>query len=265
MSRKFIYATAACAPFMLGALTIAAAQESSEVTAEPAEEVTAPAERIIVPRRSLRTSLSVLGDKSAGAIDWEAVKALIAETRERDAEYQRSIRAMALTRAVTTAERERLRPTGLRPLAPAQLERVSPERVAAARLPVLAPVTAETMGSLRVAANANSFTAFGELPNGATFELIGTRERVTGGGPAVMKARLAERRQMLKTLEAINAPYMISHHEQGVDLSFSKFNVAYQIAVYCEDTEDSRCVSDDFALSLADNLVILNEEAGGTQ
>lgn len=265
MSRRFICIVAACALAMFGALTIAAAQQSNELTAQPAEEVTALAERIVVPRRSERMSLSVRGDKSEGPIDWEAVKALIAETREHDAEYDRSLRAMALTRAITTAERERLRPKGLRPLAPTQLQRVSPERVAAARLPVLAPVTAETIGDLRVVANANSFTAFGELPNGATFELVGTRNRVIGGGAEVMKARLAERRRALRTLEAINAPYMISHHEQGVDLSFSKFNVAYQITVYCDDTEDARCVANDYVVSLADNLVILNEEVGGTQ
>jgi hypothetical protein len=243
--------------------TISAAQTPGETGAPPSEEA-APAERIIVPRLSDRAAPETSGRKSDGPIDWEAVRALIAMTRERDAEFERSLRAMTLTRVVTAEERERLRPKGLRALAPTQLQRVSPERVAVPQLPVLAPVTAETAGSLRIAARPDAFTAFGELPNGANFELIGTRKRVTGGGPELMKARLAERRRALRTLEAIDAPFMVSHHEEGVDLSFSKFNAAYQITVYCNDEKDWRCAADDYVVSLAENLVILNEDAGGT-
>lgn len=254
-------ATFACA--LVSMPMIGAAQSAGEPGA-PLSEEAAPAERIVVPRLSDGDAPGTRGEKSDGPIDWEAVKAQIAKTRERDAEFDRSLRAMSLTRVVTTEERERLRPKGLRVLAPAQLPRVSAERVAIPQLPVLVPVTAETAGSLRVAARPDAFTAFGELPNGATFELIGTRKRVIGGGPETMKARLAARRRALKTLEAIDAPFMISHHEEGVDLSFSKFNAAYQIAVYCENTEDSRCAADDYVVSLAENLVILNEDAGGT-
>jgi len=231
--------------------------------AQTADESAPPAETIVVPRLSDRAGARP--EKNSRPIDWEAVRALIQQTRERDADYERSLRAMALTRATTTEERERLRPKGLRSLPPTQLQRVQPDRVAIPRLPVLAPVTTETVGSLRLAARENAFTAFGELPNGATFELIGTRMRVVGGSPEAAKARLAERRRTLKRLEAIDAPFLISHHEEGVDLSFSKFNAAYQITIYCNDKTDARCAADDYVVSLAESLVILNEDAGGSQ
>lgn len=255
-------AAAAMLGMLIGAPTIAAAQSSGETSTQPAA---APQERIITPRRSDGDQSLVRGDRSEGPVDWQAVKAVIDETRSRDAAYERTLRSMALTRAVSAEERERLRPKGLRSLSPTQLQRVDAARVAIPRLPVLAPVTAETAGSLRIAARDNAFTVFGELPDRATFELIGTRNRIVGGGPDAMKIRLAERRQAMKTLAAIDAPYTISHHEEGVDLSFSKFNVAYQIAVYCENTDDPRCAGDEYVVSLADNLVILNEDAGGAQ
>lgn len=262
--RALRMAAAAFACALVSMPTTGAAQSTADPAAAPADEVSAPADRIIIPRPSERTPRETIGDKSDGPVDWQAVKDAIARTRARDAEFERSLRAMTLTRVVTTEERERLRPKGLRVLAPEQLQRVAPERVAIPQLPVLVPVTAETAGSLRIAARPDAFTAFGELPNGATFELIGTRKRVTGGGPEMMKARLSERRRALKTLDAIDAPYMISHHEEGVDLSFSKFNAAYQITVYCDNAEDTRCAADAYVMSLADNLVILNEDAGGT-
>lgn len=266
-NRAVVVALASAAVFV-SLLTIAEAQPETSATESATRETAPPQPKIIVPRVSDRIPPGERVKKGEGRVDWQAVKALLAKTRDQDAEFDRRLRAMALTRQVTPEERERLRPKGLRALAPEQLrqlKRVAPEAVARPRLPILAPVTAETASGLRLAARDMSFTAFGELPNGATFELIGTRSRIIGGPEKAVKARLAARHERLKRLEAIDAPFMISHHEQGVDLSFSKFNAAYQISIYCDDQKDTRCANDDYALSLAENLVILNEDAGGSQ
>lgn len=243
------------------------AHAQTEPAAQPAPAPTQAQdetrERIIVPRLSDRAPPGILADKQFAEPDWAAVKTLLRVTRERDAEFDRSLRAMTLTRVVSAEERERLRPKGLRPLAPAQLQRIAPEKVAIARLPVLAPVTAETAPNMRIAANENSFTVFGDLPDGATFELIGTRMRIVGGPPELIKARTAERRRLTRRLDAIDASYIISRAEDGIDLSFSKFNTAYQITVYCPSETDSRCADEKYVTSLAENLVILNEDAGG--
>lgn len=262
-----IAAGALCAPLAISVsmLTLAHAQDrtqpaSEEETAPPPP----PPPAAIIPRRSDRTPPGIRVEKKAPAApDWTAVKTTLRVSKEKDAEFDRSVRAMSLSRVISPEERERLRPKALRAAPPEQFKRVSPEAVNRAMLPVLAPATAETIGALRIASRENAFTAFGELPNGANFELIGTRMRVVGGPTELVKARGAQRKRALKRLDSIDAPYMISHHEQGVELSFAKFNVAYQIAVYCDDETDARCAQDDYAISLADSIVILNENAGG--
>jgi hypothetical protein len=167
---------------------------------------------------------------------------------------------------LTAEEQEKMRPKGLRAMSAGQYKNVSPTEVRQTRVPVLAPLTADTVGALRVACRKNAFTAFGDLPNGAYFEIIGTRMRVVGGGPETMALRSRAQSGAMPRLAALNAPYEISHHEQGVDLSFSRFNVAYQVSVLCADPEsDARCTGDAYVTSLADNLALLNQEEGEGQ
>ncbi len=222
-------------------------------------------EGVVVPRRSEKGPPGPLGSKEPGGPDWEKVRAAIKDTTARDAEFDRQVRAMQLSGQVSAAERERLRPKGLRAAAPDQFQRVAVEEVKRTRVPLLAPLTADTVSNMRIVASENAYTALGDLPNGASFELIGTRMRVVGGGADLGKMRAAMRNRSVAQIESIGAPYVVSRHEQGVDLSFSKFNCAYMITIYCADPNgDARCAKDDFIRSLADNLAILNEAEGGT-
>ena len=143
------------------------------------------------------------------------------------------------------------------------MKRVSAKEVAETRVPVLAPAVPELMGAMKVAARENSFTAFADTPHGDYVEIIGTRMRVVGGADETMSMRRRARSAAMPELSALNAPYEISHHEQGVDLSFSRFNVAYQITVYCKDpAKDAHCTGDEYVVSLADSLAILNPKGG---
>lgn len=245
-----------------------AAEAQTETTKE-----TAPATQdgsVVVPRRSKAKAAAAAvrqaSPKSAGAVDWQDVNEEVTKMRASEAQAQREVRAMELTRALTPAEREKMRPRGLRTASAKQFQRMSSQEIGETRVPVLAPVTADTMGSMRVAARENAFTVFGDLPDGAYFEIIGTRMRVVGGTAATMEMRAKSRSAALPRLASLDAPYEISRHEQGVDLSFSRFNVAYQISVLCQDPDgDARCAGDDFVMSLADNLAILNQEEGAGQ
>lgn len=228
---------------------------------------------VITPRKSQAVEDSkARGAKAApdapakveGEVDWQEVQRALDETQAADARVGREMRALELSRALTAEEREKMRPRGLRAMSAGQYKNVSPTEVRETRVPVLAPMTYETAGPMRVAARRNSFTAFCDLPNGAYMEVIGTRMRVVGGGPATIAMRTKARSAgAMPRLAALNAPYEISHHEQGVDLSFSRFNVAYQISVLCDDpANDVRCTGDDYVKSLADNLMLLNQEEG---
>lgn len=249
----------------LAALAQQQAPTTTAGTAADAADETPIDDGVIVPRRSDAGPSGPLGSKEPGGPDWEQVRATIAAMKERDAEFDRQLRAMQLSGQVSEAERERLRPKGLRAAAPEQFQRVAVEQVKRTRVPLLAPLTADTVSSMRIVAGENAYTALGELPNGAAFELIGTRMRVVGGGPDFGKMRAAMRSRAKARIESINAPYVLSRHEQGVDLSFSKFNCAYMITIYCPDPSgDARCSEDGFVRSLADNLAILNETEGGT-
>ena len=235
-------------------------------TAPPTEEITLPPRpAAITPRLSVRQPPGIQTAKTAGPVDWAAVKVAVDETRERDAAFDRELRAMTLSRVISPEEQQRRRPKGVRAMAPEQTERVSAQEVRRTRLPLLAPVTADTINNLRVTARENAFTAFGDLPNGASFELLGTRMRVVGGTDELMKSRAAQRSSAVSRLDGIDAPFLISRHEEGVDLSFSKFNAAYLLTVYCPDPDaDARCADDGYVRSLAENLAIFNEDEGAT-
>lgn len=238
---------------------------TDEAAAEEATDEAPLEDGVIVPRRSEAGPPGPLGSKEPGGPDWESVRAAIKDMKDRDAAYDRQLRAMQLSGEVSAADRERLRPKGLRTAAPEQFQLVAVEEVKRTRVPLLAPLTADTASNMRIVASENAYTALGDLANGASFELIGTRMRVVGGGPDIAKMRMAMRNRATAQIESIGAPYVLSRHEQGVDLSFSKFNCAYMISIYCPDPNgDARCAEDGFIRSLADSLAILNQAEGGT-
>lgn len=250
----------------LGVLVSATAQTDQKGATEKA----APADDapVIIPRRSRVKAVEAAAAsgpvKSAGDVDWQAVEQDIDKAEASEADFERQVRTMELTRPLTEYEKDKMRPReGLRAAAPRQFQQVSAAEVAETRVPVLAPMMPELAGSMRVAARENAFTAFADMGDGDYVEVIGTRMRVVGGTQATMAMRKKARSGDMPELAAMNAPYEISHHEQGVDLSFSRFNVAYQVSVYCKDpANDPHCSGDEFIVQLADSLVILNREEG---
>lgn len=255
MTRQYVWRRAALATLMTigAAATTASAQEAGAAQDERA--------RVITPTRSAPRLARPALEKSAAPIDWQAVRDLIRETRERDQAFQRQAQT-----STTAARPPAPRPDGLRALSPRQLGRVDLREVAQTRVPLLAPVTSETTPTLRVAARENAFTALADLPGGASVEILGTRMRVVGGGADAVKMRQAQRRRFQARLAGLDAPYVISRHEEGVDLSFSKFGAAYLVTIYCpKPDDDERCSKNDYVLSLVQNLSILNESEGDGQ
>lgn len=261
----FLLATAGAIGFVL------AASAQSNRTDERAAAAPADTAKPVTPRKSEKKSVAAAAApsgpvKSAGPVDWEDVREELDETKASDAAAQRQVRSMELTRPLTDKEKAELREPGLREASMQSMKRVSAKEVAATRVPVLAPAVPELMNTMKVAGRENSFSAFADTPDGDYVEIIGTRMRVVGGTDETMALRKRARAAAMPELAALNAPYEISHHEQGVDLSFSRFNVAYQIAVYCKaPATDEHCVGDDYVVSLADSLAILNPEEGAPQ
>lgn len=214
-------------------------------------------ERAVTPTRSA-PSRGADAEKTAAPLDWQTVRATLREGRARDDAYNRELQEPgALTRTA------RPRPDGLRSMPAGQLRLVDPREVQQTRVPLLAPLTADTAATLRVIARENAYTATAELPGGALVQLLGTRLRLVGGGETRMRMRQAQRARFQARLAGIDAPYVVSRHEEGIDLSFSKFGAAYLITVNCPDPdEDARCADESFIRSLAQNLSILNESEG---
>lgn len=259
MTQKIFWRRTALA---VGAAMLAAAIGANGIAAQESSE---PAQdertRIITPPRAAMRLARPQVEKTLAPIDWQAVRGVIRETRERDRVFtQQGQSSVAATRAPAD------RPAGLRALSPGQLGRVDAREVAQTRVPLLAPVTADTAPSLRVSARENAFAALADLPGGASIELLGTRLRVVGGGDTIVKMRQAQRRRFQARLAGLDAPYVLSRHEEGVDLSFSKFGASYLVTIYCpKPDEDERCVKNDFVLSVVQNLAILNEAEGNGQ
>lgn len=250
----------ACAG-VLAAISAAGADAQPSGTAPPGA---APAPddraRIITPRRSdspLRAP--TLARKDDGRIDWAEVRRVIDATQRAD---QAEFSAVAVpTRGFGRVAGVRRFPAGQLPsdrgAPPLQVERT--------RLPLLIPLGAAFNGRLRIYPRDDAYAAIVTLADGASVEFVGTRLRVVGGPEAGLKARIAARqRAAARRLPGLDAPYVISRHEQGVDLSFSKFNAAYLISVSCPAPEtDPRCAGDEYVVSLAADLGLLNDPDAG--
>lgn len=255
---------AAAVPALLAASLIGAAGAQTPSTTEAARIVATDTQIVIAPMRADQPS-GVATKQEAGAVDWDQVRDTLRDARIREGAYERQMRAMSLSRKIGEEEREAMRPKGVRAAAAESFKQVAAEEVRQTRVPMLIPMTNETMGEARVFARENSYAVVVPLPGGASYEFLGTRMRVVGGNEETRKMRMSERSAAMRQLAATGAPYVISRHEQGIDLSFSKFNVAYLISVSCPDpVADARCAGDEFVLSLANDLGLLNEPQGET-
>lgn len=253
---------------------VAIAQPDDEIAiAVPDEEVDKEESRIITPRKSDRRSdvqrrQSLVASRQ-GKVDWEAVEQLVNETRTQD--QIRARQAFDPTQAIRGSEITGTTspPPGLRVLPADSLSKVPSlrqEAIARTQTPILIPVTARSLDATRLYTNTNAYTAIVELGDGARVQFLGTIRQLVPRNSRIIKERAAQRRRVQRRLEGLNANYVVSQHEEGIELSFSKFNVAYMVSVYCDDpARDRRCTNEDFVRSLASNVALLNAEQGGIQ
>lgn len=257
-----IVAAAGAAAALAGA---AYAQPAPAAAAKPA--ASEDASRIITPRKSEKalSARAALSQKVPGAIDWAAVRARIEATRLRDAEHQKRLAASAAERKAAGAALPPA-PGGLERLDPARLQSrfVTAAQARATQVPLLVPTAPEFVGTLKVFPRPDSYAATARLPDGVEIDVLGTRMRVIGGAPADVKMRAATRERQTRRLADLDAPYVVSRHEEGIDLSFSLFNAAYLITVRCPNPDaDARCVNEDYAAGLARRMGLLNDQPAG--
>lgn len=267
--RAIILASCALAASSAAAQTAAqasAAQSSAAQTADAQDDTS----RIVTPRKSDSASRmkAASAPKDASPVDWRQLRAQIAATRERDG------KAASESTARTNAAAPQ-RPAGIRRLDLKSLKttaQAAPSQEAAAaraqdtKLPILVPAAPEFVEALKVYPLENAYAAHAKLADGTEIHVMGTRLRVIGGDPSTAKARAASRQRILRRIPELAAPYVVSRHEEGVDLSFSLFNVAYLVTVRCKDPDtDVRCTSENFIGSLVRNLGVLNADAGEGQ
>lgn len=257
----------------LGAPTGADAQQPQAAATRTAAERDSGDDRIVTPRKSDRDlrEKDAAAPKEAAPVDWARVRALLAETRGRDAKFASERAAGAAPQAAAPPRG----PGGIRRVDLASMKSAAQaapsqasvaERARKTRLPILVPAGADVLQTLKVFPLENAYAAHARLADGTEIDMMGTRLRVVGGDPGAVKTRVASRQRSLKRLPDIAAPYVISRHEEGIDLSFSIFNVAYLVTVRCKDPDaDPRCTGDNFVGSLVRDLGVLNADAGDGQ
>lgn len=254
----------------------AAAQPAPSAAAEKAAAASAADDqsRVITPRKSESAARmkQASAPKDAGVVDWARLRAQINETRARDGKFASERTEAGAAPNIAAAPQ---RPGGIRRVDLASMKTramAAPSQAAVAeraqetKLPILVPASAEVLQTLKVFPLENAYAAHAKLADGTEIHMMGTRLRVVGGDPAIAKARFASRQRMQGRIPEIAAPYVISRHEEGVDLSFSLFNVAYLVTVRCKDPDnDPRCTGQDFIGALVRDLGILNADAGDGQ
>lgn len=200
-----------------------------------------------IGRLPLRSDLAV--------VDWNDVGATMAETRRRDAAGSNST-------AATFAPR----PEGLRALAPAQLQRVRPGEVDAVQMPVLVPASNEILSSVQVFGQANAYSAIADAGSGLAFRISGARKRLVLEDPPAPRLAMERMRNARPPLPGLGARYVITRSDSSTDLSFSRFGCGYVLSLICDDPDsDVRCAEDDFIVSLASSMVLLNDRAENGQ
>ena len=198
-----------------------------------------------LPRRSDRAE-----------VDWEAVRALLAETRRRDLAFQQRVSAASAPPP----------PRGLRALAPEQTPRIDRPEVLAVSMPVLAPQTPTVLASLEVYGQTDAYTATAAAADGVDLRISGARKKLVLPTRSDFRTALERRRASRPPLPGLGAQYVITRSESSTDLSFSRFGCGYVLSLICDAPDsDARCAEDAYIIELADRMALLNPEAGGQQ
>lgn len=187
-----------------------------------------------------------------GDINWTAMRTELAISARRDAAAQQTA-----TRAVA-------RPPGLRAVSADRFKSVQAVEVNRAQVPLLVPEGGRIGETLKVYAQGDSYSATAEVAEGLSLRISGARKKLVLGDARAARAKFAAMRAERKTLESVGAPYLITRSDSATDLSFAKFGAGYVLSLICDEPDvDARCLQDDYIVSLASNLMLLNPEAGG--
>jgi hypothetical protein len=254
----------ATALVLLAATGMSSAQEqpAERRLATPDEEPVAAPDRLraAVRERALtrpRVSPPPLGTPPRAVISapvqWDEVRVLITDTQRRATGN--------LTRATTGA------PTaGLRSVAPEQLRRVRPVEVDRVSLPVLVPNAPRVLETVQVFGQENAYAAIANAAEGVDLRVSGTRKKLIVERPQRARQALDRLRASRPQLPGMGADYLVTRSESSTDLSFSRFGSGYVLSLICDDPEgDVRCAEDEYIVSLASSMVLLNQAAGDGQ
>ncbi|MEL7488223.1 MAG: hypothetical protein AAGJ87_13515, partial [Pseudomonadota bacterium] len=193
-------------------------------------------------------------------VDWAAVRMLLEETQARDRTALQ--RLTAGPRAATGA----FQSEGLRTLAPERTPRIAPPELSRVAMPVLVPQTEEILATVRVYGQPDAYTANATAADGIDIRISGARKKLVLPAGSDVRSALQRRRLSRPPLPGLGARYVVTRSESSTDLSFSRFGCGYVLSVVCDaPARDPRCTQDDYIVTLADRMALLNVEAEGEE
>ncbi|MFP3945256.1 MAG: hypothetical protein ACLFWF_15270 [Alphaproteobacteria bacterium] len=152
-------------------------------------------------------------------------------------------------------QRGRMDPqTGALLEAPPVVATVTKEELRKARLPVLLPDDGRMVERMRLFAERDRYVA-ALREEDYTVQITGTR--ISQG--TLKSEGAADRMRQMSDAEG----YVYQRTEYGCELSFTRYNVSYNISVECREPEsDPRCTERDYVMQIAKSLVYVG---GGPQ
>ncbi len=246
--RRVAALAGAGAVFAVGAIAVAQDDDAA------AERLRAGAKEraLTVPREKPPEIGAPAREVVEGRINWTEMKTQLALSARNDIASQQTV-----TRAVA-------RPPGMRATSADRFKGVRAVEINRAQVPVLAPEGDRIAATLKVYAQGDSYSATAEVADGVAMRMSGARKKLVLGDAKAARAKFSAMRSERRTLQSVNAPYLITRSDSATDLSFAKFGAGYVLSVMCDEPDtDARCTGDDFIVGLASNLLLLNPEAGG--
>ncbi|MEZ5915544.1 MAG: hypothetical protein R3C42_07985 [Parvularculaceae bacterium] len=183
-------------------------------------------------------------------INWTQMRTALAISARRDAGASQTVTAVVK------------RPPGLR-AAPAERFKSVVLREVNLTRSLLAPEGGRISQTLKVYSLGASYSATAEVEDGVSMRMSGARRKIVVGDLRSARMRIAAMRKEQRTLDSIDARYVITRSDSSTDLSFAKFGAGYALSIMCDDPADQRCASDDYITGLASNLLLLNPDAEG--
>lgn len=128
------------------------------------------------------------------------------------------------------------------------------DQSAGANVAVLVPLSAAGAETTQLVTGRTFYNFSASYPGGLTSSVLGMCSgiRLPDDHPIVRSMQAEAKTRPV--LQGLGEPYQISPTEAGVQLSFSKFGCAYEIAVTCE----ASCNAERELLGIANSLAVIN-------